>query len=224
MGKKRNKTYRPKPVRVASILYRIDPLTAGQRAEFDVLTFVKLDQLRRGEGTYEDCTIIQRALYHAWITSRAFEEKWDMRLLFTIAFACLNCMQKCIRHGMAIPTCTFEPVEQALDVFQDMKDTLDREEMVKTMRALEDNHERFFNIARNACFAVASDYSIADRILNRQLSGVVNGKLRSGWLQRNPEMDNRLEFVSPLEDNLIVPVTKPFVALLTEPLTDEELM
>ncbi|MDY2698110.1 MAG: hypothetical protein SOV61_00955 [Lachnospiraceae bacterium] len=218
MTKKRNKKYHPKPVRVASIVYRANPLTAGERAEADVFTFAKLDALRRGEGTYDDCTELQRALYHAWVLARGFEEKWDMRLLFTIAFACLNALQHCFEQGIEPRPCVFEPIEQALEIFQEMKDALDRTELVNSLRALQDNREVFFNIPSGAGFVVGPNCKQTDLVLKRRGAGIVNGKLRSGYLQRNPEMNNRLEWVCPLEDGLVVPVTHEFVVLLTEPL------
>lgn len=222
MAKKRNKKYHPKPVRVASIVYRANPITAEQRAELDIFPFAKLDVLRRGEGTDQECSDIQRALHHAWIVARGFEEKWDMRMLFTLAFASLNAMSKCMRLGLEIPACTFEPVEQALEVFQEMKDSLDRVELVNSLRAMTDNREVFYRIAPNSGFVVCPEADDIDIIFGRRGCAIVNHKLRSGYLQRNPEMNNRLEWVCPLEDNLKVPVTHDFVVLLTEPLTDEE--
>ncbi|MGN1149460.1 MAG: hypothetical protein ACI4SY_02000 [Sutterella sp.] len=221
--KKRTKKYRPKPVRVPSIVYRANPITAEQRADCDLFTFVKFDALRRGEGTVEDCSEIQRALYHAWILTRGSKETWEMRMLFTLAFACLNAVSKCLQHGLPIPECVYEPVQMALDVFQDMKDSLDRKEMVDSLRALSDSKEIFYCIAENAGFVVGPNKAATEKVLERRGCGIINHKLRSGFLRRNSNMGNRLEWISPTEDWLTVPVTHQFVLLLTEPLTKEEL-
>ena len=99
---------------------------------------------------------------------------------------------------------------------------IDRAELVSSLRAMTDNREVFYCIPRNAGFVVCPEADDIDILFGRRGCAIVNHKLRTGYLQRNPEMNNRLEWICPLEDNLKVPVTHDFVVLLTEPLTDEE--
>lgn len=223
MAKKRNKKYKPKQVRTPVVLFNAWPeLTKGQRAELDVFPVVHIDALRRGEGTPESVEEVQLAFRHAWILSQAFEEKATMRMSFLIAFASLNAIAKMFLRGEKdIPEPLFDAVYLALDYFQEMKDSLTRVELIKSMRATADSG-CIYSIADRAAFYVTPEDNDWHKLLKRRGCAVLNGKARSGYLQTNERMGGRLEWISPTEDWLTIPIHRPFVLLLTEPLTKEE--
>ena len=221
--KKRDKKYRQKPVRTPTVVFRVWPeLTKGQKAEADLLPFVHLEALRKGEGTRESVPELQCALRHAWILSQGFEGKFDLRMLFLLAHAALNHIAQRQRAGeTTLPETLFEPVERALAYLQEMKDSLSRVELISSLRATMDSGA-LYSIADGAAWWVDPTDTDWRRLLNRRGCAVINGKARSGYLQTNEEMGNRLEWVVPIEDWLIVPITKPFVLVLTEPVEDQE--
>ena len=222
MAKKRNKKYKPKPVRTPVALFKVWPeLSEGQRAELDVHPLTHIDAIRRGEGTVESAWEVQGALRHAWILSQGFEEQNTMRMAFLLAFASLNAVAKLIERGGEIPEPLFDPIYLALDYFQGMKDSLNRVELIKSMRATIDSG-RIYCIADRAAFYVGPKDDDWHKLLGRRGCAVLNGKVRSGYLNLNKEMGNRLEWISPTEDWLTIPIHRPFVLLLTEPLTKEE--
>lgn len=224
MAKKRIKKYRPKPVRTPTVLFNVWPeLSKGQRAELDVHPLTHIDAIRRGEGTVESAWEVQGALRHAWILSQGFEEQDTMRMSFLLAFASLNAIAKMLERGEGdeIPEPLYDPIYLAMDYFQVMKDSLNRVELIKSMRATIDSG-CIYCIADRAAFYVSPEDDDWHKLLGRRGCAVLNGKVRSGYLNVNAEMDNRLEWISPTEDFLKVPIHRPFVVLLTEPLTKEE--
>ena len=222
MAKKRIKKYKPKPVRTPVVLFKVWPeLSEGQRAELDVHPLSHIDAIRRGEGNEESAWEVQCALRHAWILSQGFEEQSTMRMAFLLAFASLNAIARMLERGDEIPEPIFDPVYLALDYFQEMKDSLNRVELIKSMRATADSG-RIYCIADRAGWYVSPEDDDWKKLLNRRGCAVLNGKVRSGYLQTNENMGGRLEWVSPTEDWLTIPITRPFVLLLTEPLTKEE--
>lgn len=224
MAKKRIKKYRPKPVRTPTVLFNVWPeLSKGQRAELDVHPLTHIDAIRRGEGTVESAWEVQGALRHAWILSQGFEEQDTMRMAFLLAFASLNAIAKMLERGEGdeIPEPLYDPIYLAMDYFQVMKDSLNRVELIKSMRATIDSG-CIYCIADRAAFYVSPEDDDWHKLLGRRGCAVLNGKVRSGYLNVNKEMDNRLEWISPTEDFLKVPIHRPFVVLLTEPLTKEE--
>lgn len=224
MAKKRIKKYRPKPVRTPTVLFNVWPeLSKGQRAELDVHPLTHIDAIRRGEGTVESAWEVQGALRHAWILSQGFEEQDTMRMAFLLAFASLNAIAKMLERGEGdeIPEPLYDPIYLAMDYFQVMKDSLNRVELIKSMRATIDSG-CIYCIADRAAFYVSPEDDDWHKLLGRRGCAVLNGKVRSGYLNVNAEMNNRLEWISPTEDFLKVPIHRPFVVLLTEPLTKEE--
>lgn len=224
MTKKRTKKYRPKPVRTPVVLYGslLPELSKEERASVDLYPLTHLQSLRDGTGTETSVWEVQVALRHAWIMSQGFEEQSKMRMLFLLAFASLNAMGQLVRRGEDLIPALFEPVDLAMEYFQQMKDSLNRVELIKSMRATADSG-RIFCIAERAGWLVEPDEPTEwKKLLNRRGCAVLNGLARSGYLQVNENMNNRLEWVSPTEDWLTIPITKPFVLLLTEPLTKEE--
>lgn len=220
--KKRNKKHRVKPVRLPVFLYKLLPeITEGERASVDLYPLIHLQQLRDGVGTEESAWEVQVSLRHAWIMSQGFEEKDTMRMLFLLAFASLNAMAQLIRCEEELPPALFEPVELAMEYFKEMKDSLSRTELICSMRATADSG-RIFNIAKGAGWLVYPEDDDWKKLLGRRGCVVLNKKVRSGYLNVNEEMGGRLEWISPTEDWLTIPITKPFVLLLTEPLAEEE--
>lgn len=222
MAKKRNKKYHRRPSRPAAMLYRIEDLTPERRTELYLKTYVALEAIRSGEGTLRQIAEIQSSLYHAWILARGFEEKEDMRKLFTLAYACLNCAFLCTEKDMEIPEAVFEAIQQAVDIYKEMMDNLSRAELLASARVAADNNVTFYRIPNNAGWLVKPRIPPDDPTIGRPGYGIVNGKLRNGYLRRNPEMDDRLEWVCTDEGNITVHITKPFVLLLDTPLSDEE--
>ena len=222
MPKKRTKKYRPKPCRPASMLYRIEELTEEERTEMETKPFLALRLLELGEGTTDAVVEVQSMLHLGWVMARGFDEKWNIRLLFTLAYACLNGVYMCLNKNMEVPKCVFEPIRQALETVKDMRDSLTRSELLSSARVTADSDEIFYDIPRNAGWVVKPNLPKDDPIIGRRAFGVINGKLRTGYLNVNHEMDDRLEWISPTEGDLKIPITRDFVVLLTEPLTEEE--
>ena len=221
MAKKRVKKYCPKPVRTPSVLFKVWPeLSEGQRAQLDVHPLTHLDAIRRGEGNEESAWEVQAALRHAWILSQGFEEQNTMRMAFLLAFASLNAIGRMIQRNDEIPEPIYDPIYLAMDYFQEMKDSLNRVELIKSMRATEDSG-RIYCIAERAGWYVSPEDDDWKKLLGRRGCAVLNGKVRSGYLNVNKEMGDRLEWVSPTEE-VTIPIHRPFVLLLTEPLTIEE--
>lgn len=195
--KKRNKKYRPKRTHAPSFIYSLTlgELTEGDRARSDIHPYVHLDVLRRGEGNEEDAWHVQSALRHAWVLSQGFEEKTTMRLTFLLAFASLNCMaQLKKREEPELPDALFEPVDMALEA-----------------------SGHIFDIPTGSGFLVdpVNDDDF-DKVQGRGGFAVINKKTRRGWIERNEAM-NRWEWHCHDED-VVVPITKPFVLLLYTPI------
>lgn len=195
--KKRNKKYRPKRTHAPSFIYSLTlgELTEGDRARSDIHPYVHLDVLRRGEGNEEDAWHVQSALRHAWVLSQGFEEKTTMRLTFLLAFASLNCMaQLKKREELELPDALF----------------------LKSMWALEASGH-IFDIPTGSGFLVdpVNDDDF-DKVQGRGGFAVINKKTRRGWIERNEAM-NRWEWHCHDED-VVVPITKPFVLLLYTPI------
>lgn len=217
--KKRNKKYRPKRTHAPSFIYSLTlgELTEGDRARSDIHPYVHLDVLRRGEGNEEDAWHVQSALRHAWVLSQGFEEKTTMRLTFLLAFASLNCMaQLKKREDPELPDALFEPVDMALEYLKQMKDSCNRSELLKSMWALEASGH-IFDIPTGSGFLVdpVNDDDF-DKVQGRGGFAVINKKTRRGWIERNEAM-NRWEWHCHDED-VVVPITKPFVLLLYTPI------
>lgn len=217
--KKRNKKYRPKRTHAPSFIYSLTlgELTEGGRARSDIHPYVHLDVLRRGEGNEEDAWHVQSALRHAWVLSQGFEEKTTMRLTFLLAFASLNCMaQLKKREELELPDALFEPVDMALEYLKQMKDSCNRSELLKSMWALEASGH-IFDIPTGSGFLVdpVNDDDF-DKVQGRGGFAVINKKTRRGWIERNEAM-NRWEWHCHDED-VVVPITKPFVLLLYTPI------
>ena len=204
------------------MLYRIEELTEEERTEMETKPFLALRLLELGEGTTDAVVEVQSMLHLGWVMARGFDEKWNIRLLFTLAYACLNCAFMCTEKGAEIPEAVFEAIQQAVDVYREMMDNLTRAELLASARVAADNTVTFYRIPSNAGWLVKPRIPPDDPTIGRPGYGIVNGKLRNGYLRRNPEMDDRLEWVCTDEDNTTTHITKPFVLLLDKPLTDEE--
>lgn len=223
MAKKRNKKYHPKEVRTPTFLYRVWPeLTPGQRAELDLIPFTHLDALGKGEGTVQSAVEVMASLRHAWVLSRGFEEKYDMRMAFLLGFAAINGIKDCLDEGNTnISEHQLAPIRIALEYLQEMKDSLTRWELLSSVRATIVAGSLFDANAHSAFYVVPEDKDW-DKFLGKRGCVALNGKVRSGYLQVNENMGGRLEWVSPTEDWLTIPIDHPFVLLLTEPIEEEK--
>ena len=140
-----------------------------------------------------------------------------MRLTFLLAFASLNCMaQLKKREELELPDALFEPVDMALEYLKQMKDSCNRSELLKSMWALEASGH-IFDIPTGSGFLVdpVNDDDF-DKVQGRGGFAVINKKTRRGWIERNEAM-NRWEWHCHDED-VVVPITKPFVLLLYTPI------
>ena len=109
---------------------------------------------------------------------------------------------------------TLRAVDAALGVISDMQRNVEREVLVRCIDAIK-VHNFSLRVNPKSAFLIPADER-AKRFMNRVGLAYINGKARSGYLQKNDTM-NRIEWVSPNE-GLQIPITKYTLIVFAEPL------
>lgn len=211
------KPFKHRRVAAGAYLYRVLPeLDDAMLGNIELWARVPLDAIKRGEGTEENVSNVQTALTFGFVLAAAFENKTEIQMLIQLAEAGIGGACRCIRNGEpeGIWRELFEPVDAALGVISDMQRTVEREVLVRCIDVIK-VHNFSLRVNPKSAFLIPADER-AKRFMNRVGLAYINGKARSGYLQKNDTM-NRIEWVSPNE-GLQIPITKYTLIVFAEPL------
>lgn len=211
------KPFKHRSVAASALLYRVLPeLDNGMLNNIELWARVPLDAIKRGNGTEDNVSNVQTVLTFGFVLAAAFENKTEIQMLIQLAQAGIGGACRRIRNGEAdeIWPELFEPVDAAVGVISEMQRSVEREVLVRCIDAIK-LHRFSLKVHPKAAFLVPPGER-EKRFMKRPGIAYVNGKARSGYLQKNDAME-RIEWVSPNED-LQIPINKKTMIVFAEPL------
>ena len=232
-NKKPRKPYRPKRARAPSIIYRVAPeLTEKDHRDIDLAALVRLDNIRRGNGTEEDVINVFSAVRACYVLSAAFESKKKIQELCRLAAGSLYAINRLIGartdlrdakdDSIFIEDFLTKPVQAVLEIYGEMTRSCDRATLVRSVRANLDLCGKVLNIEEGVGFMVEPEFDPDDdattAIEGRPGHIYALGDLCHGYVRRNSEM-RRNEFYVP-ESDTTIPITEKITLILDKPVSN----
>lgn len=158
--KKRAKAYKPKPVRTPYLLAKLAPeLTQEQRDHLDLVGFLALDAIRRGEGEIKNCQDVCLALQSGYIAAQRFGAEWKVKALMLIAYCGVQLAADYIKKGRQVEAWMLDPAQAALEVVADMEAQCTRRELGENIQETFRHVHQICRFDPEALWTVAPDYA-----------------------------------------------------------------
>ena len=218
--KPRNKRYRPRMTYPNPLILNANPDKIEERLNrLEAGISMRFNQIANGTAerqTYLDVFDVFRAFY---VHALAFENKSELQGIMVIGgAACCLCAQLQFRENEKIPESALRPIALGIEACVEMMKNATIMELGKVFQLVDHSSKSIIKAHANACwFFSPNDKSEGNRkLLGRTGMTVLHGKLRTGYIRENLDLE-RMEWFSPLDETTIA-IEENILVVLAEPM------